>query len=87
MAVDASGNVYVADNGNHAVRKITPLGVVSTLAGNGSSGYVDATGAAARLQSPQGVAVDSAGNVFVADTGNRVVRKVTPAGVVTTWAR
>ena len=142
MAVDSAGNVYVADTGNHTIRKVTPAGVVTTLAGRravlaartgraarrgftilaawrwtaratsmwrtagnntirkvtpagvvttlaglaGSSGSADGTGSAARFDYPSGVAVDSAGNVYVADTGNHTIRKVTPAGVVTTLA-
>lgn len=86
-AVDRSGNVYVADEGNHTIRKITPAGVVTTLAGTaGQRGSTDGTGAAARFNEPAGVAVDGAGNVFVADLANFVIRKITPAGVVTTFA-
>lgn len=83
-AVDGSGNVYVADNGNDMIRKITPGGVVTTLAGTPGDYFADGTGAAARFAAPYGVAADAAGNVYVADTGNSVIRKVTPAGVVTT---
>jgi sugar lactone lactonase YvrE len=87
VAVDSSGNVFVADNGNNTIRKITSAGVVTTLAGTaGSSGSTDGTGSAARFNSPQGVAVDSAGNVYVADRLNQTIRKVTSAGVVTTLA-
>ena len=87
MAVDSAGNVYVADTDNHTIRKVTPAGVVTTLAGlAGSPGSADGTGSAARFYCPRGVAVDSAGNVYVADTGNHTIRKVTPAGVVTTLA-
>ena len=72
---------------NHTIRKVTPAGVVTTLAGlAGSSGSADGTGSAARFYHPSGVAVDSAGNVYVADCGNHTIRKVTPAGVVTTLA-
>jgi NHL repeat len=86
-ATDGAGNVYVADTGNSTIRKVTPDGVVSTLAGvAGMSGSADGTGAAARFRSPRGVAVDSASNFYVADTGNRTIRKITPAGVVTTLA-
>lgn len=87
VAVDGAGNVYVADTLNYAVRKITPDGVVSTLAGlGGSSGRVDGMGNNALLSRFHGLAADSAGNVFVADTFNRLIRKVTPTGVVTTLA-
>jgi sugar lactone lactonase YvrE len=86
LAVDSSGNVYVADQGSHSIRKITPAGVVTTLAGNGNSGREDGTGSAASFYSPVGVAVDRSGTVYVADTTNRTIRKITPGGVVTTWA-
>ena len=69
MAVDSAGNVFVADTYNYTIRKVTPAGVVTTLAGSaGSYGSADGTGSAARFYCPYGVAVDSAGNVFVADT-------------------
>ncbi|MCX6878552.1 MAG: hypothetical protein NTW21_32770, partial [Verrucomicrobia bacterium] len=87
VAVDGSGNVYVADGGNATIRKITPAGMVSTLAGSpGNSGSADGSGSAARFNDPCGVAVDGAGDVYVADTENRTIRKITPAGVVTTLA-
>jgi hypothetical protein len=85
VASDSAGNVYVADEGNNTIRKITPTGVVSTLAGTpGAIGSADGIGAAARFAYPSGVATDSAGNVYVADTGNHTIRKITPAGVVNT---
>jgi sugar lactone lactonase YvrE len=87
VATDSAGNVYVADALNQTIRKITPAGVVTTLAGlAGSQGSDDGTGSAARFWQPEGVATDSAGNVYVADFGNQTVRKITPAGVVTTMA-
>ncbi len=82
-----AGDVYVADAGNETIRKITPAGVVTTLAGTaGQSGSADGTGAAARFFLPTGVAVDSEGNVYVADAFNDAIRKITPSGVVTTLA-
>ena len=87
VAADNSGNVFVADTGNHTIRKITADGVVTTLAGTaGSIGSADGTGSVARFYSPHGVAVDGSGNVFVADTGNFTIRKITAGGVVTTLA-
>lgn len=87
VAIDAAGNVYVADMFNHAIRKITPAGVVSTFAGTAVvRGSADGTGVAARFAEPVGIAADSAGNVYVADMFNYAIRKVTPAGVVTTLA-
>jgi sugar lactone lactonase YvrE len=86
MAVDASGNTYVADWNNHRIRKITPAGVASTLAGDGTAGFVDGPGATARFNGPQGVALDGVGNVYVADGGNQRIRTITPAGVVATLA-
>lgn len=84
ITIDGAGNLYVADRINHAIRKITPAGVVTTLAGNGTGGYVDAAGSAARFNEPLGIVADAAGNLYVADYINSALRKVTPAGVVTT---
>jgi hypothetical protein len=87
VGIDSSGNVYVADYANHAIHMISANGVISTLAGSpGSSGSVDGVGGAARFASPQGLAVNGKGEVFVTDVLNGKIRKVSPSGVVTTLA-
>jgi sugar lactone lactonase YvrE len=86
IAVDYAGNIYVADTGNNKIRKITPSGNVSTLAGSGNIGSSDGIGQSASFKYPSGVAVDGSGNVYVADTGNSKIRKITSFGVVTTLA-
>jgi sugar lactone lactonase YvrE len=86
LAVDASGNVYVADFGNNKIRKITPNGVVSTFAGGGPGTSTDATGIGASFWGPRAVAIDASGNVYVADSHNNKIRKIAPGAVVTTFA-
>ena len=86
IAVDASGNLYVADSTNSAIRKIDTSGNVTTLAGAGTSGFLNGQGTAARFSNPQGVAVDASGNVYVADSTNGAIRKVDTSANVTTLA-
>src|SRR6185436_3909057 len=87
VGVDAAGNVYIADASNNTLRKVTPAGVVTTLAGTANTfGSEDGAGANARFNRPQGAAVDSVGNIYVADSRSCTLRKITGAGVVTTLA-
>jgi hypothetical protein len=88
VAVDSAGNLFIADAGNNRIRKVTPGGVISTVAGNGSNGNSGDGGPAisAQFNMPNGVVVDSAGNLFIADSFNSSIRKVTPAGVISTVA-
>ena len=88
--MDSSGNVYVADESNHRIRKITSADriedrVVNTIAGTGTSGFVNGIGSTAQFNTPTGVVVDSRGNVYVADESNHRIRKITPTGVVSTF--
>ena len=87
VATDSTGNVYVADSGNNAIRKITPDGMVTTIAGlAGERGEIDGIGKAARFSDPCSIAIDGAGNLFVAEMSRHTIRKTTPAGMVTTLA-
>ncbi|MBV8666508.1 MAG: DUF4214 domain-containing protein [Burkholderiaceae bacterium] len=87
LAIDSADNIYVADSGNNTIRTITPAGQVATLAGTpGSVGSRDGMGPAALFYDPQGVALDSAGNIYVTDSGNFIIRKITSAGLVSTLA-
>jgi streptogramin lyase len=87
ITVDNAGNVYIADERNYTIRKITPNGIVSTLAGMaGMRGSIDGVGAAARFQSVGDIAIDRSGAVIVADLGNNAVRRISPDGAVTTIA-
>ena len=82
MCADTAGNLYVTGYGNHRVRKITPAGMVITIAGDGTAGFADGLSATAKFQDgPQGMAADAAGNVFVADSGNNRVRMITPFNI------
>lgn len=85
ICIDALGNLYVTELFNFKIRKITPDGTVSTIAGS-TQGFADATGTAAQFSWLGDICVDSFGNLFVADAGNNKIRKITPAGVVTTFA-
>ena len=88
VALDAAGNLYIADRDNHRIRKVDTAGVISTVAGDGTEGYSGDGGpaTAAQLDSPSGVALDGAGNLYIADSGNDRIRKVDAAGVISTVA-
>jgi streptogramin lyase len=85
LTVDSSGNVYVADTANSAIRKVTPSGIVTTVAGLSTiAGLLDGTGTEAWLNQPRDVKMDAAGNLYIADTGNAAIRMITPAEAVST---
>lgn len=86
IAIDSGGNLYVTDCMNNLIRKITPTGTVSTLAGSGAKGSTNGAGIAASFYLPSGIIVDPAGTVYVADSGNNIIRAITPGGVVSTFA-
>jgi sugar lactone lactonase YvrE len=88
LAMDAVGNLYIADSYNHRIRKITTTGIISTVAGNGKQGYSGDGGpaASAQLFNPNAIAVDSSGNLYIADTWNHSIRKVTNAGIISAVA-
>ncbi len=86
LAIDAKGNLFVADTGNNRIRKITPQGLVSTLAGDGTAGHADGAAAQAEFDGPVGITVDALGNVYVTDTYNDRIRKIAPDGNVSTVA-
>jgi sugar lactone lactonase YvrE len=88
IAIDAAGNLYVTDSTSHTIRKITPTGIVTTLAGTpGVKGRTNGTGNAARFNRPSGITVDATGNLYVSDTDNMMIRKITSTGAVTTFAQ
>lgn len=86
LAIDVTGNLYVADQASNMIRKITSAGVVTTYAGTGASGSTNGTAVTASFNSPCGVALDLNGNLYVGDSGNNSIRKITPAGVISTFA-
>jgi sugar lactone lactonase YvrE len=86
VCIAKDGTLYVADTGNHAIRRCIPFGAVTTIAGTGSSGFANGPDAAARFSSPRGICRDAAGNLYVSDDGNNRIRKIDPQGNVTTYA-
>ncbi|MEM6431630.1 MAG: NHL repeat-containing protein [Deinococcota bacterium] len=93
VAVDSAGNLFIADEDNHRIRKVDTVGIITTVAGSGAIGHLNGSfsgdggaATAAQLDSPGGIAIDSAGNLFIADTGNARIRKVDTTGIITTVA-
>ena len=86
IAVSSTGDLFVVDGGNHKIRKVTQAGVVTTFAGTGVAGYADGTGITASFNDPRGIAIDASDNLYVGDANNFRIRKITPAGVVSTFA-
>ena len=88
LAVDSAGNLFIADSGNHSIRRVGPLGTITTIAGTGAWGFGGDNGPAtqARLHAPSGLATDNTGNLFIADSGNDRIRRVDPSGTITTVA-
>jgi sugar lactone lactonase YvrE len=86
-AHDTNGDIYIADTGNHVVKKLTPTGSLTIIAGNGTPGFANGGGTGAQFRSPSGIAVDIAGNLYIADTGNHAIRHITMStGSVSTLA-
>ena len=85
ICTDSNGNIYTADSGSSKIRKITPLGMVTTIAGS-TAGYLDDIGTNAKFNKPNGICIDSNDNLYVADTNNNRIRKITPSGIVSTIA-
>src|SRR5206468_424869 len=88
IALDRSGNLYLSDTDNHRVRRVGADGIITTIAGTGQPGYAGdgASAVQAQLNLPYGLAVDAAGNLYIADLGNNRIRRVTPAGIISTVA-
>jgi sugar lactone lactonase YvrE len=86
IVADKAGNLYISDQGNHVIRKIDPSGNVTTLAGTGTSGNTDGPSATASFNMPEGIVIDAGGTIYIADRGNHNIRKITPAGIVSTIA-
>jgi hypothetical protein len=86
VVVDNQGNIFLADLGNYCIREIAPDGTTSTFAGNGAQGFGDGAGASVEFGAPVGLAIDGSGNLYVADSVNECIRKITPQGVVSTVA-